>query len=535
MAELEVTVTAETSDADAKLSATGQQIDDLGTKASSSSANFAAASAAMAAGAVGISAGIADAVSMAGNFQASMNEIGAVTGATATEMAALSDMALQVGQDTAFSAQEGAQAISELGKAGIPIPDILNGAAMATADLAAAAGVDMPRAAEVMANSMNVFQLSGDQAANVADTLAAAANSSASDVNSLAMGMTQAGPAAAGLGLSLQETVAQLALFSNYGMQGSDAGTSFKTMIAGLTPATKAAKSAFAELGLATAETSNVFFDANGNFVGMEEATRLLYDALAPLSDEQRLIAEETIFGSDASRAAEITFQAQKAAVEGTAAGYSDLLAAVQPAGQATEVANAKMAGMNGALEALSGSIDTAKIAFGMAFLPAVEMAAEGLAQLVNVFIGLPEPVQNVISFITAGAAAFLGIGSAVGFVVGPMGAFLAALAPLAGAIAAIAVPLALVVAALAALYVAYQTNFLGFADGVNTAVAGLQSAFAQISAGITDLVANFQSLVASGMDPVSAAVAALSGALPGLSGVFETAGALVQTFITTL
>ena len=80
------------------------------------------------------------------------------------------------------------------------------------------------------------------------------------------------------------------------------------------TPSTKAAKSAFAELGLATAETSNVFFDANGQFVGMEEATRLLYDALAPLSDEQRLIAEETIFGSDASRAAEITFQAQKAA-----------------------------------------------------------------------------------------------------------------------------------------------------------------------------------------------------------------------------
>jgi TP901 family phage tail tape measure protein len=544
MAELEAVVTADTSGFDSAMTSSGQKVDELGTKGQAASANFGAASAAMAAGAVGIGAGIADAIGMAGNFEAAMNEIGSVTGATATEMEALSAMALQVGQDTAFSAQEGAAAISELGKAGIPIPDILEGAAMATADLAAAGGVDMPRAAEVMSNAMNVFGIEGAKAADVADTLAGAANTSATDINSLAMGMAQVGPSAAGLGLSLEETVAQLALFADAGMQGSDAGTSMKTMLTSLTPSTKAAREKFQELGLSTDEVSNAFFDAQGNFVGMEKASETLYTALADLTDQQRAEALETIFGSDASRAAELTFQAQKAAVEGTGRGYDSYLEAVQASGQATTVANAKMKGMNGALEALSGSIDTAKIAFGMAFLPAVEAVAEGLASLVNLFIGLPPEIQTVISFVAAGAAAFLAVGAAVGFIIGPMGSFIALMKPVALAVAGISTPLLLVAAAIAALYVAYQTNFLGFADGVNAAAGAVMATFNNLVATVQAFVVNFQAAIADGLNPVEAAFSALAVTAHnlGLEGVAQAfynlqiaaaqAGAIVETLV---
>src|SRR5215218_461236 len=146
MAELEAVVTADTSNFDSGMAKSGEQVTLLGVKMSGADATMAKATLGMAAGAVGITAGIADAVSAAGDFEAAMNVVGSVTGATATEMEALSAMALQVGQDTQYSAQQGADAISELGKAGIPIPDILNGAAMATASLAAAGEVDMARA-----------------------------------------------------------------------------------------------------------------------------------------------------------------------------------------------------------------------------------------------------------------------------------------------------------------------------------------------------------------------------------------------------
>lgn len=565
-----------------------QQAESSLTGLTSSTADYGKASATMAAGAVGVGAGLVDAIGAAGDFQSAMNNIGAVTGATTEQMSGLSTVALEIGQDTAFSAQEGAAAITELGKAGIPIPDIMSGAAMATADLAGAGEVDMARAAEVMSNAMNVWNLSGDQAANVADTLAAGANTSASSINDLALGMSQAGAGAAALGIPLEDTVATLAMLADAGMQGSDAGTSMKTMLARLTPATKPAREAFLELGLATAELNEAgetvinskFFDDQGNFVGMAEASDVLYDSMKDLTDEQRAMAMETLFGSDASRAAELTFQAQKAAVEGTGRALSDYIDAVQPAGQAQDVAAAKMAGMNGALEALSGSIDTAKIAFGSAFLPVIESVAEGLGALVNVFIGLPAPIQTVISVFGAGVAAFLAVGAAVGFIIGPLTTMGPIISGLVGIVGTMAVPFLLVAAALAALYVAYQTNFLGFADGVN-AVVGMVSAAIQGFIGVltnlagyfqivvtdgdalNDYLANlpgwlqpivqtvgevisslmqfadafrnlFASFSAAGFDPITSALASLNQMFPQLNGVLEVAYDIWQNLIAT-
>lgn len=588
VATLTATVTADTSDLDAKMGKAGSTVESFGNKvnsATSTTANFDAASATMAAGAAGIALGLADSVMAAGDFQATINEIGAVSGATTSELDQLSAMALQVGKDTAFSAQEGAQAIAELSKAGLTVPDILDGAAMSTANLAAAAGVDMPRAAEIMSNAMNMFRISGEDSARVADVLAGAANTSAASVNDLATGFAQAGPSAAALGLTLEDTAAALALFADRGLSGSDAGTSLKTMLASLTPATKPAKAAMGELGLLTEETGNAFFDAQGNFVGMDQAADLLYDSLKDLTDQQRAQYLETIFGSDASRAAELMFQAQKSAAEGTGRGYDDYRAAVEASGQATDVAEAKMKGMNGAIEALKGSIETAQIVLGTTFVGAIEFAADALSTIVNTFLNLPGPVQTAIAGVTAGAAAFLAVGSAIGFIIGPLGAFTAALAPMAAGILAIAAPLALVTAAIAAFAIAYKTNFLGFGDAVDSVVAKVTtfaSQFGQIfdlfsngsdaASGLTQRiegfgaavefmtglpVASFFSGIASALDeagnhfasitgriselmgagftPLQAAVRALREEFPAFSGAIATVGTLFQNLLDTV
>lgn len=518
IAELEAVITADTSGFDSGIAGADAKLKSLDGTAQSTSANFGGASAAMAAGAAGIGIGIADAVMAAGDFEAAMNVVGSVTGATATEMEALSAMALQVGQDTQYSAQQGADAISELGKAGIPIPDILNGAAMATANLAAAGEVDMARAAQVMSAAMNVFQIEGTEAADVADILAAGANSSASSVDDLANGLSNAGPAAAALGMDLDDTVAVLALLSDRGLSGAEAGTQLRGVLKSLTPATKPAREEFEKLGLAVGESGNAFFNAQGEFIGMEDASAVLYDSMKDLTDIQRAQSLETIFGTYNAGAAETMFQAQKAAVEGTGKGYAEYNAEVQAAGQATEVANAKMAGMNGALEQLGGSVETAKIAFGMAFLPVIEQVALKLTDLVNMFLTLPEPVQTVVSAVAAGAAAFLAIGSAIGFIIGPLGAFVGALAPVAVGIAAIAAPLALVVAGIAALYLAYTTNFLGFADGVNAALGGLTTAFNNFMLLVQNVAAAFgEGGLGAALAVVGEAFATLAANLPGM------------------
>jgi TP901 family phage tail tape measure protein len=98
----------------------------------------------------------------------------------------------------------------------------------------------------------------------------------------------------------------------------SDAGTSLKTFLQRLIPTTKDATKMMVELGLATEDGSSKFFDAQGEFIGMEAAARLLHDATKNLSEEQKFLALNTIFGSDAIRAA--------AAIAGAGAeGYNEM------------------------------------------------------------------------------------------------------------------------------------------------------------------------------------------------------------------
>jgi TP901 family phage tail tape measure protein len=140
-----------------------------------------------------LAAGLAATVGPAIQFEQTMSGVGAVSGATAVQMQQLSTLALQLGKDTVFSANEAGQAIEELAKGGVGLQDILNGAAAATVNLAAAGQVSLPQAATIAANAMNIFSISGQQMAHVADMIAGAANASSLEVGDFAYSMQYAG------------------------------------------------------------------------------------------------------------------------------------------------------------------------------------------------------------------------------------------------------------------------------------------------------------------------------------------------------
>jgi TP901 family phage tail tape measure protein len=76
----------------------------------------------------------------------------------------------------------------------------------------------------------------------VADLLAAGAGKAQGSVEDMGMALKQGGLLAASTGLSIEETTGTLAAFASAGLIGSDAGTSFKTMLQSLTPVSVAAK-----------------------------------------------------------------------------------------------------------------------------------------------------------------------------------------------------------------------------------------------------------------------------------------------------
>ncbi len=207
-------------------------------------------------GGIGVAAvaGFGVAVNAAANFEQRISAIGAVSNASEADLDSFRKLALQLGADTKFGAGEAAGAIEELAKAGIPIPDILGGAAKAVTDLAAAGEVDLTRAAEITANAMNSFSIAGTDAGRVADVFAVAANSSAADVDTLGQSLAQVSAVAATVGLGFEDTIAALELFANKGLKGSDAGTSLKTALLNLQPTTEKQINLFKELGLLTDE-----------------------------------------------------------------------------------------------------------------------------------------------------------------------------------------------------------------------------------------------------------------------------------------
>ncbi|MFQ1002622.1 phage tail tape measure protein [Modestobacter sp. SSW1-42] len=327
-----------------------------------------------------VGAGLAYAGYRGMEFDAAMSQVQAASQASAGELDQLRDAAVEQGAKTKYSAEEAAQGITEMAKAGVSTADVLNGGLAGALNLAAAGQIDVAEAAETGATALSVFQLKGDQMSHVADLLAAGAGKAQGSVGDLSQALNQSALVASQTGLSIEDTSGALAMFASNGLIGSDAGTSFKTMLQALTPNSKQAAEAMDAIGFSA-------YDAQGNFVGMEAVAGQLQTGLAGLTQEQRDATLETIFGSDAVRAASVLYK------EG-AAGVSEWATKVDDAGYAQKQAAQLSDNLKGDLERLGGAFDAAMTSMGGA-------AQEPLREVVQFLTDAVEVGGDVVSFFT--------------------------------------------------------------------------------------------------------------------------------------
>ena len=321
---------------------------------------------------------------MANNFNDAMSQAAGALDKPMSEMEDLRQLAIQTGQDTVFSATDAGNAITELAKGGLTEADIKAGALKTTMDLAASSGMDLGEAANVVVQAMGAFGLSANESAEAANALAGAAAASSTDVEPLTQALAQCSAGAKNAGWSIQETTAVLARFADAGIEGSDAGTSLKTMLQRLAaPTSEAAATKIETLGIKTR-------DASGNLLGAAEMAQELQDKLGGLDSASRDAALSTIFGSDAMRAATVLMDS------GTE-GLQKYIDAANDQEAAQRLANSQMSDGSRAIEELKGSLETAAIQIGDTLAPIVQKVAELITSLVNKFSALPEGVQQVI------------------------------------------------------------------------------------------------------------------------------------------
>lgn len=342
-------------------------------------------------GAGALAAGVAS-VKMAGDYEQGLNIFKSVSGATAQQMAMVAAKARELGQDASLpgvSARDAANAMTELSKAGLSVNDTL-AASKGVMSLAKAGQIDVADAATVAAQALNAFKLKGSDAGKVADVLANGANASATDIRGLSLGLQQSAAVASQFGVSLEDTVTTLGLFANRGMQGSDAGTSLKTMLISLANPSKKAANLMHQLGINA-------YDASGKFVGMRQLAQNLQNGLKGLSEEQKQQALATIFGTDAFRAA--AFLADSAGKS-----YDDMSKAVGRSGAAMDLAKAQNSGFNGALDNLKSTLETVGTDIGMKLLPPLTKIIKELANsgIIEAFGAALTALTPIISYVAS-------------------------------------------------------------------------------------------------------------------------------------
>ena len=353
-----------------------------------------------AAGVAATALGVA-AVRMAADFDASMSTVQANTGASADEMNQLRQAAIDAGADTIYSATESADAINELGKAGLSTSEILSGGLSGALNLAASDGMEVGQAAEYMSSAMAQFNLTGADATHIADLLAAGAGEALGNVSDFGEALNNVGSTASKFGLSIDTTVGTLAAFAHQGIIGAEAGTQLRSVLLALTNQTEKQRKATEEYGIS-------LYDAQGNFVGMSSLAGQLKEKLGGLTQEQRNSAMATMFGSYAIQGANVLY------AEG-ASGIDEWTKKVSQSGYAADLAAKKNDNLKGDLENLSGSFESLMISLGEGGQGPLRSLVQSLDTLVDAFSQLPAPVQQGIVLMTALAGGFTALHSAMG------------------------------------------------------------------------------------------------------------------------
>ena len=321
-------------------------------------------------------------------FDKNMAAVKANTGATGAELEALRSKAIELGGATQYSGAEAAAGLNELAKAGVSTQAIMGGGLQGALSLAASGQMEVAAAAEAAASAMNQFGLSGAQVPHIADVLAAGAATAQGSVKDMSDALNQTGVVAKQTGLSLEETVGGLTAFAATGRVGSDAGTSFKTMLQRLVPTSVEAGKAMQALGISA-------YDSQGNFIGLAEFAGNLQQAMKGLSDEQKATALTTIFGADAIQGANVL-------IEQGAGGIRKYTDQVNQAGFANQQAADLTNHLGGDIERLSGAIDSLVLKSGGGLSGFLRGAVQGLTSMVEAADAIPTPIYQTVAALVA-------------------------------------------------------------------------------------------------------------------------------------
>lgn len=302
----------------------------------------------------------AGAIRSAGEFDEQMSIVGAVTRATADEMANLRAAADEAGATTRFTATEAAQGLEELARSGQNANE-----AIATLNpvlnLAAGNNQTVAESAIQVTTALNAFGLAADQAGRVSDVYTRAAQRSAQTTAQLGEAMTFVAPVARQAGLEVETTAALIGKLADSGFRASLGGTALRNAILQFQDPASAFRGELEKLGIRTDDFVEALAGLSDAGDGAESAIRSLGLRAGP--------AIQAIVASGGPALRELTEELENAA------------------GASEEAAAALEDNLPGALRGLNSAFDAARRQLAAPLVKAITEEVQGLSTRIRDFV----------------------------------------------------------------------------------------------------------------------------------------------------
>lgn len=295
------------------------------------------------------------AITVFAEFDDTMRQVKAISGATNEEFAEMTELAKKMGAETRFTATDAAKTMRILAQAGFSVSETMT-AIPAVMTLASAGMVDLSQAAEIASNAMNSYGLKAEALPSINNVLVRAINQTNAELSDLGTAFAYVAPIARALGADFEDLVGALGLLHNAGLKGSMAGTSLRGILDALFTPTKEEAEMMEVLGKRIGGTGLQIRNAQGQFIGFLEIVKQLEKA--GMSGDEAL----KLFGARAGpgMAAMLNIGSAKLSeLNGFLRETNDL---------AGQVSKDMESGIGGALRELESALEGVQIAFGDAF-----------------------------------------------------------------------------------------------------------------------------------------------------------------------
>lgn len=418
---------------------------------------------------------VGNVIELGQNFTSTMSEVSAISGATGEDFEKLEACAREYGATTVFSASNAAEALKYMSLAGWDA-DQSTSALGGVLNLAAASGMELGAASDMVTDYLSAFAMEAGDAAYFADLLSYAQSHSNTTAEALGEAYKNCAANLNAAGQDVETVTSLLEGMANQGYKGSEAGTAMAAIMRDITNGMK-------DGAIKIGETSVAVMDAQGNFRDLTDILTEVEAATNGMGDAERAVALSSTFTADSTKGLNLILN------EGmdNIAGYEEELRGAS--GSAEEMANimndnlsGDVAAMNSAFEELGLKIYDAlesKLRAGVQFItngviPAIEWLGGHIPEVTIAVSGL----GAVIAAMNWGT-----MSSKIAMVKGT-------LVKLAAALGGVSLPAIAIIAVITAVALAFTNlwkNNEEFRNKITAIWDGIKAKFDEFGQGIVD------------------------------------------------